>query len=294
MDYLTPSPDQVSPDIEEAFFSSLKLRNGTFKTTFRGRFLDINKQIIDLLQLSDIRVDNLLDIGISSGISTLELYDELNSAGYRTRVTGTDLMIDARIVSVFPRCFALVDSTGYPLRFDFFKWGLAPWVGANDYRSTGFFVLRQLLNVIFHYRLKAICKSPYHAFRDVKLVTPRLGNHTNISVQQDDITEFNESFCNKFNFIRAANILNKGYFSEQALAAILGNIKRYLTKPRGHLLIVRTLEGENDHCSWSNHGTLFSVDNHEKCEIVRRFGLGSELEDIVLRKGATTTAPIRK
>ncbi|MHB1586408.1 MAG: ATP/GTP-binding protein [Acidiferrobacteraceae bacterium] len=294
MDYLTRSPDQVSPDIEEAFFSSLKLRNGTFKTTFPGRFFDINKQIIDLLKAGDIRVDNLLDIGISSGVSTLELYDELTSAGYRTRITGTDLMVDARIVSVFPRCFALMDSTGYPLRFDFFKWGLAPWIVVDDYRSTGFFVLRKLLNVIFHYRLKAICKSPHHAFRDVKLITPRLGDNTNISVRQDDITKLNESFCDKFNFIRAANILNRGYFSEKELAAILSNVKRYLTKPRGHLLIMRTLEDENDRHIWNNHGTLFSVDNHEKCEIVRRFGLGSEVDDIVLGKAARTTAVLRK
>ncbi len=276
--FLALPPHEITPEAEEEFFTSLRLRNGTYKTTFQKRFAEINHALLQFFQSGDIAVGNILDIGISSGSNTLELYQELESAGCESRMVGTDMMPDAWLVHVFPGCFALVDDTGYPLRYDVFNLSMKPWVTRQDYRS-GFFIFRKGINLLFGYRAKQIMQeSDSAAVRKVELVTPRLREYRDIIVQKDDITKYNRHFEGGFTFIRAANVLNKGYFSRENLASIIGNVKRYLTKPQAALLVVRT------HENGVNHGTLFTVDTDRGCNILRRFGRGSEIEDIVLER----------
>ena len=276
--FLSLLPAQVTPEAEEEFFSSLKLRNGTYKTTFQKRFSEINMDLQILLKSGDLKVDHVLDIGISSGSNTLELYQELESAGYKSQMIGSDLLMEAYLVSVFPGCFALVDSTGYPLRYDIFDWSIKPWVVSKDYRN-GFFIFRKIVNIVLGYRAgKMISNANSMRVRKVELVTPALRRHVNVAVQKDDITQYNHTFDGKFNFIRAANVLNKGYFTDAALMAIVDNIRRYLAKPKGALLVVRT------HDNGINHGTLFDIEKNGGCKILQRFGQGSEVEDIVLER----------
>jgi hypothetical protein len=274
--FLSLLPDQVTPQAEEEFFTSLKLRNGTYKTTFQRRFSEINRELQKLIGSGEIDVDHVLDIGISSGSNTVELYQELNSAGHKSQVVGTDLMTEAYLVNVFPGCFALVDDSGYPLRYDIGEWSIKPWVVASDYRN-GFFLFRKCINLAFGYRArKMVSRTGSVVVRKVELVTPMLRKYTDVVVQQDDITRYNRMFDGKFNLIRAANVLNKGYFTDAALMEILENIRRYLAKPKAALLIVRT------HANGTNHGTLFAVEEGEECKVIHRFGEGSEVEDIVL------------
>lgn len=274
--FLKLQVNQITPELEEEFFASLRLRNGTYKTTFQKRFSKINNELLKLLNNGDIQMSNLLDIGMSSGISTLELYDDLKSVGYKSRIAGTDFMMDAYLTHVFPGCYALMDNTGYPLRYDLLRWSIKPWVTSEDYWS-GFFILRKCINLAFGNRAKnMICGNKFANLTKVKLITPRLYKHSNIVVQKDDITQYNHQFNEKFNFIRAANILNKGYFTEAVLVSIIGNIKRYLTRPTGALLVVRT------HENGINHGSLFNIESAGTGKVIRRFGEGSEIEDIVL------------
>lgn len=274
--FLALSPDQVTPEAEREFFTSLKLRNGTYKTTFQGRFSEINRELQQLVGSQVVNVDQILDIGISSGSNTLELYDALEPAAYKSRIVGTDLMTDAYLINVLPGCFALVDSTGYPLRYDIFKWSMKPWVIKSDYRS-GFFVIRKLINVALGYRATKMMNSATSTcVKSVQLVTPMLQKHAGVFVQKDDITRYNSMFEGKFNFIRAANVLNRGYFTDRVLMKIVDNIICYMAKPKASLLIVRTHENN------INHGTLFHIEDDGVCKILQRYGEGSEVEDIVL------------
>lgn len=276
--FLSLSPAQVTPEAEQEFFSSLKLRNGTYKTTFQKRFSKINRDLQGLVESGQVGVDHVLDIGISSGSSTLELYEDLAAAGKHSHIIGTDLSTEASLVNVAPGCFALVDSTGYPLRYDIFKWSIKPWVVSSDYHN-GFFILRKCINLALGYRSRKLI-SQFNSARvsTVRLITPMLRKHPNIVVQKDDVTQYNHLFEGKFNFIRAANVLNKGYFTDTALVAIIDNIKHYLARPKGALLVVRTHENA------VNQGTLFSIEENGGCEIIQRFGDGSEVEAIVLER----------
>ncbi|MGH9048089.1 MAG: ATP/GTP-binding protein [Acidimicrobiales bacterium] len=274
--FLDLDADRITPEAEEEFFTSLRMRNGTYKTTFWKRFSEIDQTLARLVRAGGLHVDNVLDVGVSSGVSTLELCEALVAADHPVRIVATDLMTEARLVRVFPRCFTLTDETGYPLRHDVFAWTLKPWVVGNDYRS-GFFVVRKCINLAFTSQARRLLRrSGSPAVRRVELVTPRLRPCQNISVQNDDITRFNLEFAGRFDFIRAANILNKGYFTDDQLKSSVALLGRYLVDRDGHLLVVRT------HQDGTNHGTLFAIAGRGQCVALQRFGEGSEIEDLVL------------
>jgi len=111
----------------------------------------------------------------------------------------------------------------------------------------------------------------------VKLVTHRLRNNKDIELLDDNIAGPNPSHLRgRFQVVRAANILNRGYFSIHQLGEIVKNLRDRMTGPGAFLLIVRT-ESKGD-----NHGTVFRLDDKGSFEVLARVGRGSEIEDIVL------------
>jgi hypothetical protein len=271
----TPST-QLTAQMEQDFFSSLMTRNKTYKTTFRQRFADVNPRLVRSLRDSANSLVRVLDVGISYGVSTVELYDDLRTSGLKARMVATDILIDVCLVRVWPHCHVLLDHSGFPLRFDL-PWGtMKPWVVADDYRS-GRFILRKGINKALTHRARRILARPDDVrITHVKLVTPRLLANDDIIVCTDDISRFNSAFAGSFDLIRAANVLNRGYFSDAVLATMVANLRRYLGTAGGHLLVVRT------HQDNSNHGTLFRLGRNQRFEAVWRTGNGSEVEQIVL------------
>lgn len=270
------SSDELGPEAEETFFTSIMAKNGTYKTTFHSRFSRVNEELLRLLSSNIISAHAILDVGISSGISTLELYEYLSLHGYDTRIVGTDLLIDAYLVAVLPGGYALVDKSGFPLRLDVLGYGMKPWVTRRDY-SNGFFLVRKGFNVLFRKlaKRKLLCLHPSDV-RRVELVTPRLLKETKITALEDDIVTYNPDFEGKFDFVRAANVLNRGYFSDEKLQAIVANLKRYMAPSNSSLLVMRTHEDK------SNHGTLFGLQRERRFIPLERFGEGSEIESLVL------------
>lgn len=269
-------PEQLTPRMEEEFFTSLMTKNKTYKTTFHNRFSNINTFILQYLKKYELLKPRILDIGVSSGISTVELYDDLCKGGVTVDILATDILTNAYLIRVFPGCHALVDAKGFPLRLDFPCVSMKPWVTRGDYYN-GLFILRKVLNMLFTRRAGRILHHADDArIRKVKLVTPRAQEKTGITVHTDDIGRYNESLKSGFDFVRAANVINHGYFPPDLLRRMVGNIGRYLRPPCSSLLVVRTHEDR------SNHGTLFRLRPDHRFEVVHRFGSGSEIEDIVL------------
>jgi hypothetical protein len=78
--------------------------------------------------------------------------------------------------------------------------------------------------------------------------------------------------------VRAANILNRAYFSDTQLRQMLANLKRSLTAG-GVLMVCRTGEGNR------TAGTLFRLTDEGEFSVVERLNEGSELEDLVTSLG---------
>jgi chemotaxis methyl-accepting protein methylase len=92
-----------------------------------------------------------------------------------------------------------------------------------------------------------------------------------LSIAEEDILQ--PLALGAFDLVRAANVLNRVYFTPDVLRDMAASLWNRLL-PDGMLLVVRSRSG-------FNNGTLFAR-SEGKSEIVARLGEGSEIEDIVL------------
>ncbi|WP_224826136.1 class I SAM-dependent methyltransferase [Cognatishimia sp. MH4019] len=263
-----PVPD---PATESAFISGLKMRNGTFKQTSPSRFASLEDPLAQALAPTVQTVDEVLDIGISIGHTTVELADFLKRIGGKARITGTDLFIDAHLIELGDKLQVLTDARGWPLQYSLFGRPFRPWSSRLDYVT-----LAAVPRALAHKALRPTLerKIARAETRRVQLVGQSLQEHGIASVENDVFTR-TPAFEGRFDFIRAANILNNGYFAPEQLRRAIGNIKAYSTGVGSHLLVVRTI---GDH----NNGTLFQLNNAMRYDVVTRFGQGSEIEALVL------------
>jgi hypothetical protein len=265
--------DRIVPEDEAAFFSSLRPTYATPKQTNDDRLADVNRRLIELLRGRGGPLKTVLDVGISSGITTVELHSALRTAGFHARTTGTDLVLDGHIVSPFPGCHVLLDGRGEPLQFDVLGMAINAWRRRLDYLD-GMLVVRKLLHRHFGGRAK-IMLAEGRASRHVRLVSPRALRHPDVRIVEDDASKSNPGFLRAFDLIRAANILNPRYFDEGRLRAVAANLKSYLAGPGSWLLVVRTFDRGR------NRGTLFELTREGHLEPIERFGGGSEIEALV-------------
>lgn len=273
-DFFSRTAAELPQRTEDAFFSSIRNRNKTFKRTNGLRFASLDPLLVEAMRdYSATGPAELLDIGISSGATTLELQRVLAEAGYFPRITGTDLAIHASIVRLGNRCSALVSKDGQPLQFDLAGIAVRPWPRRLDW-ITGMWLVRPLIRRWLTPQLE---RKADDEDCPVALISPRLTNHSFITIVEDDILIRRKEFVGRYGLIRAANILNRDYFASDDLRRAIGNLRSYLEGPGSLLLIVRTLE------SGEHHGTLFVLDELRRLRVRQRFGKGSEIEQLALR-----------
>lgn len=264
---------ETTPGTEAHFFSSIKLSNQTFKRTDVGRFADLDRELLGVISKSGCGVTSVLDVAVSSGVTTVELLRALRGAGFAPELTATDLFLDACIVPLGPGCRALVDAEGFPLQYELFGVAVRPWRRRLDFLN-GLVAFRWLANRVCGRRARAALRDG-RGVRPVRLISPTLLRDAQVRVVRDDVLTPNPSLVAKHDFVRAANILNRNYFDERQLRSAVDNLKSYLKGPGALLLIVRTL-GQKEH-----HGTLFQLAADGRARVLHRFGRGSEVEQLV-------------
>jgi SAM-dependent methyltransferase len=267
--------DEVDNETESRFYGSLKMRNGTFKLTRASRFDQIEALFRDIISQNAKNVSNVLDVGVSTGITTIEFADFLKKMGSSPKLVATDLFINAYIVCPNKHLKVLTDQQGWPLQYDIYGVAVRSWIRRLDYFTLGV-IPRKLAQAALKRRIANLIENNKGV--PVRLISKRLTEYPEISCIQNDIFTMTPELVAKFDLIRAANILNKNYFSQTDLLAAVRNIKSYL-KGNGSLLLV-TRTGANQ----KNSGTLFRLDALTNFEIAARVGAGSEIEDLVLGK----------
>ncbi|HEX8419248.1 MAG TPA: hypothetical protein VF638_04455 [Sphingomonas sp.] len=265
----------VTTRAEDQFFADLKTSNRTFKRTASDRFVDLDTCCLRRFKQSYSQIRTVLDIGISSGSTTLALHDRLVAAGYAPKTTGTDLSFSSWLVPIRAGIRTLIDESGHPLQHDVLGMAVRPWRRRADY-VTGMVLVRRWLNKLCE-RAVAERKMPDPNAVPVRLLSRRLQERTDIDVEISDIFEPAPHMAGKFDFIRAANVLNLGYFNATRIQAGLTNLLDYLSGPGAWLLVGRS--GKRGH-----HATLFRLSSDgRRLQIVERIGTGSEVEHLVLR-----------
>src|SRR5437899_12284482 len=94
--YRANGTDQES--LERSFFTSIRLKNGTYKTT-HGRRLDDLNDIVNRCLPRGRRLD-LMDVAVSSGITTMAWMRSLDSLGIAHHMTAGDRTLRPCLISV--------------------------------------------------------------------------------------------------------------------------------------------------------------------------------------------------
>lgn len=274
--FFAAAPDRITASDEARFFGLLKTANDTFKRTEPARLAAVDAALVAALAKHGSRIGTALDLGISSGVTTLELMQALRKAGHDVEVTGTDRSVRARLVALPLGCHALVEPGGHVLQYEVMGHAIRPWTRRLD-RWTGMAAVRALVE--WRLREPAIARAATGEGEEVALLTPRLRGSDAFRWQEDDITRRNPDFAGRFDLVRAANLLNRHYFEPGALGDAVANTIAYLSGPGAWLLVLRT-HGTSDH-----RGTLFRMNAAGRLAVVDRYGPGSEVEDLVMELG---------
>jgi hypothetical protein len=260
------APDEQTA-LEASFFKSISTVNGTHKTTAPARLRDVDELVCD--HLTGSGAVHLLDVGISSGVTTLELLERLDRAGVRPSGFGVDVCVHGLLCSSLG-VDVLYDSAGRAVQLatPFFTRG-RPHRTQRSLRSR---LLRAALGAFDLRPVRWWMQRPRRT-RHLDLVSRRLLERPDFRVRELDVARPVPEWSGSFDLIRAANVLNLDYFPEEQLVAMVQNLTIWL-KPGGRLVICRTHAADG-----SNHGTLYQkrADSSELLR-VRHFGTGYELD----------------
>jgi hypothetical protein len=263
------------PQDEDLFFHSIECRNGTRKTTCHRRLDDLNALVQGLLPPQ--RPLEIMDVAVSSGVSTAEWLIALEQAGIECRMLAGDAVVNAFLIS-FGRLRALADKTGHLMQLDIGGRAvrLPPPRRRDRLRYSPFIAAMKAATQLFDLsahdektqrRLGVTC-------RPLTLLSPSLSQFPQLRAVEDDIL-LNRSYVQRFHVLRAANILNLVYFDAPTLERMLLNLRARLL-PGGLLIVCRTNEaGVND-------ASIFTLKEDGRFVTTARLNAGSEIADLVL------------
>lgn len=277
---------ELGPDefrrLEEAFFNRLKLTNGTYKTTAAERLEDVDLAFSHVLAAQSVRELDVLDVATSSGAAAVRWLDRLRSDGISVRMTISDLTMFVRFVTPLRWLTVLVDRQNDPLEFEIFGRSIRARVKKIDL-VTGLaipiLVARAMYRLFaeFSERDLSLCEDVRSAAADRQpLVCSDVRLRPEIACLEDDITSLRpDKLTEKFDVIRAANILQPVYFDAPTIERALMRLKDRLKGDGSWLIVCRTLEGGD------NHASIFRLEGH-RFVVRSRVGRGSEIERLVL------------
>jgi hypothetical protein len=269
--------------LESEFFRRVMTRNKVTKTTCPGRLNDLNETVLPLLP--NERPLHVMDVAISSGISTMEWIDDLRSKGIDVQMIGSDLTVKAYLISVCRAFEVLVDRQGCIMHFDISGIGIPGSANKPHYRLVTaalrmiFLSCRWLngdLRRMVPRHLSTLDSRPLPNARTVTLVSTRLQTCPFVEIMEDDIFGVpRHQLVRQLHVLRAANILNRRYFGDEALRGAVRNLRSRL-RENGLLIVCRT---GNDGL---NRATVFQLNSADRLDVVLRLRDGSEIEELVL------------
>ena len=269
---------------EDLFFHSIELRNGTRKTTRHRRLDDLNALVHKVLPPQ--RPLEIMDVAVSSGVSTAEWLVELECAGVECRMLAGDAVVNAFLISLGPNLRALSDQTGHLMQLDIKGEAvrMPPPRRRDRIRYFPHMLLMRAATLLFDLRQ---APRPRHASagepvqhrlgvtcRPLKLMSPSLNQLPQLQAVEDDIL-LNRDYARQFHVLRAANILNLAYFDTATLQRMLRNLRARLL-PGGLLIVCRTNDAE------VNNASVFTLGDDGRFTTTACLNEGSEIADLVL------------
>ena len=240
--------------VYRAFFTS----NATSKQTSAGRFQDLDRIARSIV--AEYKLDAIHDIGVSSGITSLDLYRTLATTGIPLRFHISDK-------------YAVYGSTGRcPTRIidaqsSVTELYLCGVLGKRDSHEQ-IIPLTRLL-----YWLLADRPFDGH-IRWFVLFDHEVLEHINRGlIHKIDYDVFTTRMSCAFSFVRCMNLLNLGYFPRESIETALRNIVESL-KEGGVLQVGRT------HPNGTSHAAFY-MKRGARLEVLQQVGNGTELRELI-------------
>ena len=279
---------QTLSDAEQCFFHRLQLSNGTYKMTVEHRLDDVNDLAATMMPRG--RRLSVLDVAVSSGVSSAEWSEQLRQGGFDHSMTAGDLAVEGRLMTIGQSAAVLWQDDGHPMvlqvgRYSLYlvRSGLMRFVaiGVSPALRATYTLARRLRSASY----EATPRKWMVRVRGVGLVSRRLAAHSHVRVIRDDITQPGR-FPEQFDVCRVANILNRTYFSDEVLSAMKENLVARL-RDGGLLIVCRTVDemgGER-----VNLTTVLRKRN-ASLEVIGRLHGGCDIEDLVRAVRETDSA----
>lgn len=241
----------------EKIFSKLRVDN-TFKTTSYNRMDDVNIKLKKYIKKFFSKKIMICDFGVSSGQSTLELYNSLNKRQIKN-LYGFDKQIFIKIYK-FKKFIFLYSLKNNLLMVEYNKYCL---------RYRFYFIFKKLEKPLV-YMLNLINIK----YEKSNVLIPSFNKINNCKFFEQDIFKIQKKYFNLFDVIRVTNLLNHSYFSEGKLRIAIKNINK-ISKEDCIILVNRTTNKKK------NTASFFRKKNG-KFELLKDINGGSEIKNLML------------
>jgi hypothetical protein len=276
-----PSEEDVRAFEDISF--TLQTSNGTFRTTFRNRFEDVDTVCLRLLGQffqpeSAIRLE---DRAVSHGLTSSEWAKRLLPVFPAASIEASDLVLQLLEVSVEGGEIFITELDGTPLQYI-----SPPFVVSVSHAESWRNPVRRLAAVRARHRFSRLrlprgwTAEPQGAgyrVRPIPYVHPEAATlaraDSRFTFSRRSVFERSHPPCH---VIRTMNIFNRSYFSTEQLEAGYRAMFASL-QPGGIWIVGRTLEED-----FSNHATFFCR-REQGWEVLDRVGGGWEMEEMALR-----------
>lgn len=265
--YLTiPSDRGVSAQAEEKLYWSIKTSRGTRMTTEPHRLDQINELFFTTLNRLKLVPRCVMDIGISSGVTTLEWMREFDKRNLPVTMIATDLIMKVYLFQVSKNICAMTEINGHLLQIEIFGKPVYAYRLRRDY-LTGGIVWRTALCAYVKSRLsESLRQGPYH------FVTPALRGHNHIVLREDDIYgPKREEFLGCADVIRVGNLIQPIYFTDDEIRHAVQAVRE---RCRGADSLVIVCRNKPDRLE----GSILRLTDRKEFVVEARLGPGSEVE----------------
>lgn len=277
--------DNASPEeirrFEDICFT-MRLSNGTFRTSFRNRFADVNTRVKMILEEAYRADEQLLfeDRAVSHALTAIEWARDLLVHFARANFEASDLLLNLIELRGASRRVYIAEPDGTVLQVSD-----PPLVLSLFHNEPRRFPVNQLMAKYYRrqfdrLRLPPDWTEPQSAsgfsVRSIPLVHPEVRgferHEPRFRVVRRSVFDVSSKPCHA---VRTMNILNRSYFNDSQLLDAAGSIYASLV-PGGVWILGRTLED-----SLENHVSILRR-SETRWEVVERLGDGSEIESLVL------------
>lgn len=281
-----PTEEQMRAFEDISF--TLCTSNGTFRTTFRQRFQDVNEVAMRWAEQIYPADTELLvqDRAASHGLTSVEWAEQLFRVYPRAEFEASDTLLHLIQLALPGGAMYIVEPNGEPLQYIG-----PPFVVSLQHPESWRYPVNRVIAARAKRRFRRLrlpsewmesLGSSGYQVRKIPYIHPEaralLRQNRRFQFRARSVFEHLPGSCH---VLRTMNIFNRAYFADGQLAEG-ANAAFDSVKPGGLWIVGRTLEED-----FSNHVTFFQRQD-DGWKVLERIGGGSEIEGLALQAPANT------